>query len=524
MNHLKHRSLLSVITLTLALLGQGCTSLPRTTVAHSTAPSTDTNAPLQFVIRFPESVRSDPVTGRVLLLLARKPTDDPRRQIDWFDFDPVFAIEVTNLPPGDAVVFTPDKFRQPDALAFPKPLGQLDSGTYYAQAVIDQDQTERDFATGPGNLYSKPKACFLNRGKGGTFELLADHIVQPETLQDTEWVKLVEIRSDLLSAFHGRDIKLKAAVILPSDYAKNTEQRFPAVYIVPGFGGRHTGAWRFINGRFGQKWKEGKWEYQALHVILDPDVPLGHSVFANSDNNGPVGDALVKELIPEIERRFRAIAKSQARVVSGHSSGGWASLWLQITYPEIFGGCWSTSPDPVDFRVFQTMNIYADRNGHWSPDGNPRGLGRTQHKMTQNFATMNHWEYVTGWGGQLDSFNAVFSRRGPDGKPMLLMDKLSGEIDPSVAQDWKRYDIRMVLEQDWEALRPKLGGKIHVLCGGWDTFYLDEAVRNLAAFLKGKDHGSYVEILPGDHGSVMTDAVRERIDKGIAELFQHAQD
>ncbi len=37
---------------------------------------------------------------------------------------------------------------------------------------------------------------------------------------------------------------------------------------------------------------------------------------------------------------------------SGHSSGGWSSLWLQIEHPEVFGGVWSLAPDPVDFRDF----------------------------------------------------------------------------------------------------------------------------------------------------------------------------
>ena len=64
--------------------------------------------------------------------------------------------------------------------------------------------------------------------------------------------------------------------------------------------------------------------------------------------------------------------------MTGHSSGGWASLWLQISYSDLFGGCWSTAPDPVDFRAFQTLNIYEDRNGHWTREGLPRPVARSR--------------------------------------------------------------------------------------------------------------------------------------------------
>ena len=269
----------------------------------------------------------------------------------------------------------------------------------------------------------------------------------------------------------------------------------------------------------GRKWKKGEAASQHFRIVLDPDMPLGHSVFANSANNGPVGDALVSELIPEIERRFRAMAEPRARLLTGHSSGGWSSLWLQVAYPDFFGGCWSTAPDPVDFRAFQTMNIYEDRNGHWTREGSPRPVARTREKALLTIQQLNQYEYVAGYGGQLDSFDAVFSPRGADGHPRQLIHKVTGAIDRNVAEHWKKYDIRLQLEQSWPALAPKLQGKLHVIAAAWDTFYLDSAVECLKEFLAGKDHGGYVEILPGDHGSVMTQSVRTRIEGEIARHF-----
>lgn len=143
-------------------------------------------------------------------------------------------------------------------------------------------------------------------------------------------MKFVEIRSKLLSDFHRRDVTLRAAVVLPPDFAARPEERFPAYYSIPGFGGTHTQATTWLRRAAGQVWQRGAAPLRMLRVFLNTDLPLGHSVFANSANNGPAGDALVRELIPEIERRFRAIAEPGARFVGGHSSGGWASLWLQV--------------------------------------------------------------------------------------------------------------------------------------------------------------------------------------------------
>lgn len=498
----------------------GATSSNTTNTSSSTATNP---GPLRFVVTFPASARSNAVTGRVLLFLARKGGAEPRHQTGMLSLDPqpVYGLDVTNWIPGTPVEFRPEAFRGPDALAFPGPMDRIEPGSWRAQALVDLDTTARDINAGPGNLYSRPVACELRGANGGRVELVADQVMTSRPPKDTDWVKLVEVRSRLLSEFHGRETKLRAAVILPAGFTNApADRRYPAVYVVPGFGGRHTSAWGWMDSSAGRRWKEGRDGVPHLRVVLDPDVPLGHSVFANSANNGPVGDALVQELIPEIERRFRGLPESWARLVTGHSSGGWSSLWLQVAYPDFFGGCWSTAPDPVDFRAFQTMNLYEDRNGHWTREGQLRPVARGRDRVLLNIQQLNLLEHVVGYGGQLDSFDAVFSPRGTNGRPRRVMDKLSGAIDREVVVYWQRYDIRRVLEENWPVLGPKLQGKLHVIAAGWDTFYLEPAVEYLRDFLATKDHGGYVEIHPGDHGSVITPALRDRMEREMTRQFE----
>lgn len=509
------------------LLLAGCASHPTTPSTKETganagqtpkdAPNSTNQEPLRIVVSFSEKAHSTPISGRVLLFMCHS-TVEPARWSMFWDPQPVFGIDVTNLSPEAEVVFDPSTFWAPEALAF----GNLDPGTYHAQALVDLDNFNPGYFN-TGNLYSPMLKCEVGkRLTGGTIKLVMDKVMDGDPPpKDTDRVKLVEIRSKLLSDFYGREVMLRAGVILPPSFRENPNQQFPALYEVPAGDSDYTEAW--WRPEHEEKLKFSQAPPQMLRVIVGPQGPLGHTHFANSANNGPVGDALVQELIPEIEKRFRAIPQAYARFLRGHSAGGWTSLWLQVNYPDFFGGCWSMSPDPVDFRAFQTMNIYEDRNGHWTREGYQRPLARVGEKVILTFRQIDLWDYVVGSGYPPGSFDAVFSPRGADGKPRPLMNPLTGRIDPEVAAYWRRYDILSLLQNNWGTLGPKLKGKLHVVAGGSDTFYLDAAVDNLEDFLKTTDYGGYVEIHPGDHSNYLGPELMDRFYREMAEHFAAAQ-
>jgi hypothetical protein len=321
-----------------------------------------------------------------------------------------------------------------------------------------------------------------------------------------------------LSKFHGKPIRLRAGVVVPKSFADNPTRKYPAIYDIPGFGGNHAFA-------FAAEGRTDVAGVEMLYVVLDPSCRLGHHVFADSANNGPYGKALVEELIPHIEANFRAIGSARARFVTGHSSGGWSSLWLQVTYADFFGGTWSTAPDPVDFRDFQRVNIYDPKQNLFVDEkGESRPLARKGKTILLRYKPFNDMEVVMGRGGQLFSFEAVFSPRGPDGKPLPLWDRDTGVIDPKVAKAWQRYDIRMILEQSWKTLGPKLAGKLHVYMGAEDTFYLEGATRLLQDSQKKLGSDAVIEIFPGrDHGNLVDGAMRQRIAGEMAEEYRKHQ-
>jgi len=244
---------------------------------------------------------------------------------------------------------------------------------------------------------------------------------------------------------------------------------------------------------------------------LDGAGPFGDPYQINSANNGPYGDAITQELIPEIETRFRAIGQPHARVLSGTSTGGWVSLALQVFYPDFFNGTWSCCPDPMDFRAFELANIYEDYGMYLNKFGNERPSERT---LTGDVALLSRDEvgaenllgpgnsYIQS-GEQWGEWNAAFSPRGADGLPVPLWDPQTGRINHDVAEQWKKYDLRLVLKKDWRNLAPKLRGKIHISAGEADQYFLNNAVHLLDQFLSEAEprfEGSIVYGMGKGHG------------------------
>jgi hypothetical protein len=437
---------------------------------------------------------------------------EPRKGPDWFRPRPFFAVEARDWEPGEPLRLGAD------AVGFPGPIADLPPGRYAAQAVVRLNPDTHALGDGEGNAYGPIARLELDPETSGPVALKVDRLVPARPFPESDRVKLVDIPSPLLSAFHGRPIRQRAAVVLPEG---DPAVRRPTLYMIPGFGGTHRQALDMLKKPRGAVGKD------LIRVVLDPDCGLGHHAFADSAANGPRGRALVEELIPHIERTYPAIPAPAARLLNGHSSGGWSSLWIQVTYPDTFGGTWSTSPDPVDFRDFQGINLYAPgANMFRDPDrdGRRRPIARRGGRAVLFYDDFSRMEDVLGDGGQLRSFEAVFSPLGPDGRPRRLWDRGDGAVDPEVARAWEAYDIRLVLERNWATLGPKLAGKLHILTGALDTYYLEGAVRLLGESLAALESDAVVEVIPGkDHSSILDPGLAARLDREMKAALDHAR-
>jgi len=440
-----------------------------------------------FRIVFDAAIEPGAYSGRVYVALAKGGRQEPRATMgSWFGGSQVFSIDVSGVAAGGAVVVNGS------ALGFPKEFAAVEAGEYSVQAVARRSPDYHSAGKGPGDMYSTPMRVAFAAGDAGVMELRLTEVVAERPFRETDRIKLVEMVSPSLSAFFGREVKVRAGVALPEGWKDNPAARYPTLYFIGGFGGDHNS----VRQMAGMVPKEGPGS-DVLLVVPDPSCFLGHSVFADSANNGPRGKALMEELIPEVEKRFHGAQSGSRRYVTGISSGGWSCLWLQVTYPDSFAGCWSHCPDPVDFRDFQRIDLYAGENMYTDPKGERRPLARQGERVMLWYDDFVRQETVMGPGGQIHSFEAVFGQRGADGKPVPLFDRATGKVDPAVAKTWEPYDIRLVIERNWATLGPKLKGKLHIYAGEVDTFYLEGAARLLGESLKKLGSDAEVEIVPG---------------------------
>jgi hypothetical protein len=495
--------------------------------------STPANEGSKFSISFTKEMSDAAQDGHIILMLATNDKSEPRNQINFgLKTQLAFGIDVEGLKPGDEIIVDQTTF------GFPiRSIKDVPPGEYFVQALINRyetfnlkggkavklppDQGEgQHWNTKPGNFYSKPFKIKIESGKSESFKVVMDQKIPPiEEPKETKYVKHIKIQSKLLTEFWGKPMFIGAHVLLPEGFDEHPNAHYPLMvyhgHFPSDFGGFSTEApdpnmdTTDYSSRFniyGYKKTEKQEAYNFYKQWISKDFPrfivieIQHanpyyddSYAVNSANLGPYGDAIMNELIPEIEKKYRGIGEGWARFTYGGSTGGWEALAVQMFYPDQFNGCFAACPDPVDFRSFCLVDIYKDKNAYWY-DSEFKKLPKPAFRnyLGQLSATMeetNHYEYVLGThtrsGDQFDIWQAVYSPQGEDGYPKPIFDKLTGEIDKSVAEYWKEnYDLRYILERDWKTLGPKLEGKIHIFCGDMDNYYLNNAVYLIEDFLK----------------------------------------
>ncbi len=495
---------------------------------------TPATASPSFSISLAPEKAATPLQGRLLLILSPGGDKEPRSQVTWDqDAIPFFGVNVSDWQAGEA------RLIDDDAFGFPlRSLKQVPAGKYRVQAVLNRYETfvrsdghtvhlPPDRGEGqvwhkkPGNLYSTPREIDFDPAQRGSIAVVLDQEIPPVesfARQQTEYVRHIEIKSERLSAFWGREMRIGAWVTLPWGFADHPEARYPLVIahghfpdapgvfsetppdptLKPDYSKRfglegynriqQEHAWQSF-----KDWSSAGFPRVLLVEIQHPTPFYDDSYAVNSANNGPYGDAIQYELIPEIERQFRGIGQGWARFMYGGSTGGWEAMAVQMFYPDDYNGAWIACPDPIDFQHYMTVNIYQDKNAYFMPNvfkRTPRPaqrnwLGQVSATMEEN----NLYELALGTharsGDQFDVWESVYSPVGEDGYPRRIWDRLSGEIDPITAAYWREnYDLAHILQRDWAQLGPRLRGKLRIYVGDMDNYYLNNAVYGVETFLK----------------------------------------
>jgi hypothetical protein len=472
-----------------------------------------------FRVSFAGAAHAAPITGRVYVAISRTstPASTPINQTSETGV-PLFGVNVDALAGGKSVTIDASTVGYPT-----KSLRDIPAGEYWVQPFVNvytkfaradghtvwlhMDQWEgQNWKRSPGNLYGDPVKITFDPKSSKPIALVADKVIGPIAVPaDNEYVKHIKMKSEILSKWWGQPIYFGATVLLPKDYDKHPDVKYPVVYSEGHFSLGAPGGFRLPGtqqpsgrggrgGGFSEYWLADSTPRVILVTLQHPSPYYDDSYGVNSENNGPYGDAIQQELLPAVETQFRVIREPWARLLTGGSTGGWISLAHQVMYPDTYGGTWSLCPDAVDFRYHQIVNVYSDSNAYWLNDNGWMKVDRpTRRRPDGNIMAMmkdeNWFELEVGdhsrSGGQWDIWEATYSPVGADGYPQRIWNKQTGVIDKLVAEYWKaHYDLRNILQSNWATLGPRVANKINVYVGDADSYYLNMGVEMLNDFLK----------------------------------------
>jgi len=482
------------------------------------------NTAQNIKIQYPSEHYSDELDGRLILLISDNDNSEMRFQLsDKATTCQGFGMNIEGWKKGTPIKFDLSSFGYP-IVSF----SDMPKGEYYVQVLFHKYETfsradghvvklpmdrgeGQQWNKAPGNVYSTSQKLTIDPKSSREIKITLNQVIPPiETPADTKYIKHIRLKSELLSAFWGRDMYLGAHVLLPEGFDEHPDVKYP-IAIQHGHFPKDFGGFRVdppdldLKPDYSNRFKVSGYNImvqqeahdfykqwtgpdfpRVLAVLIQHPTPYYDDSYAvNSEAQGPYGDAITYELLPHIEKQFRGIGEGWSRFVYGGSTGGWEALAVQVKYPKEYGMCFAACPDPIDFRAYCLVNIYDDDNAYYK-EGTFRKTLVAGHRdylgnVDATLRDMNYRELVLGTKGrsgqQWDIWEATYSPIDNEGYPKRIWDRKSGVVDKDVANYWKEnYDLAYILKRDWNTNGIDWENKIHLYCGDMDNYYLNNAV------------------------------------------------
>ncbi len=140
----------------------------------------------------------------------------------------------------------------------------------------------------------------------------------------------------IITYSHAMHKDVKSVIILPNSYA-DSSKNYPVIYLLHGYAGNYSN-WITIAPQL-QSLVD---EYQMIIVCADGGSRSWY-IDSPMDTTFKYETYIVKELIPDIDARYRTIENRNHRAISGLSMGGHGGLFLGIKHKKLFGAAGSMS-------------------------------------------------------------------------------------------------------------------------------------------------------------------------------------
>ena len=117
-------------------------------------------------------------------------------------------------------------------------------------------------------------------------------------------------------------------VILPAGYSTAVSKRYPVVYLLHGLMGHYnnwTDKTTVVTDTAGKD-----------VIVVTPEGGDGWYTDSRIHPNQKYESHIVKELIPEIDKKYRTLADRKHRAIAGLSMGGYGAIKFGLKYPDLF--------------------------------------------------------------------------------------------------------------------------------------------------------------------------------------------
>ncbi|HTP07549.1 MAG TPA: alpha/beta hydrolase [Anaerolineae bacterium] len=143
----------------------------------------------------------------------------------------------------------------------------------------------------------------------------------------------------------GEAAEREIMIYLPPAYGA-TDQHFPAVYYLPGYGDYNMIGFT-LPGDLNSLIDQSKVK-DMIVVVANGVSEMGGSFYANSPVTGNWEDFIAQDVVDYVDSHFRTLAQPESRGITGHSMGGFGALNIAMHRPDVFGAVYSMSPGLFD--------------------------------------------------------------------------------------------------------------------------------------------------------------------------------
>src|SRR5690606_8679861 len=142
----------------------------------------------------------------------------------------------------------------------------------------------------------------------------------------------------------GNSAERDVLVYLPPSYSTDTSRRYPVVYQLHGWltGAEQWAQMLQFQERTDRAMASGAAK-EMIVVVPDSQSIFGGAMYSSSVTSGDFEGFIARDLVAEIDRRYRTIPERRSRGLSGHSMGGYGTLRIAMKYPELYSSFYAMS-------------------------------------------------------------------------------------------------------------------------------------------------------------------------------------